>query len=91
MILRQLVFAFRNVCRNKRRTAMTLAAMITGGVAIIVVGGYIEYSFWGLREMAIRSELGHIQVYQSGFIANGAVDPSGYLLTSDRVDAITRV
>jgi len=88
MFWTQLKLAIRNVFRNKRRTSITLASIVIGGIAIILVGGYIEYSFWGLREMAIRSELGHIQIYKDGFIKNGQVEPQKYLLDSAQVQSI---
>jgi len=88
MFMTQLKLAIRNVFRNKRRTSITLGSIIIGGVAIILVGGYIEYSFWGLREMAIRSELGHIQLYQKGFIKSGQIEPQKYLLDETQVQQI---
>lgn len=88
MFWTQLKLAIRNVFRNKRRTSITLASIVIGGIAIILVGGYIEYSFWGLREMAIRSELGHIQIYKDGFMKNGQVEPQKYLLDSVQIQSI---
>ena len=53
--------AFRNIFRNTRRTAITLAAMAFGATAIILFGGYVHFTYWGVRESAIHSQLGHIQ------------------------------
>jgi len=58
-----LLLAFRNVFRNRRRTAMTLL-MVGGGVAgLLLVGGFFARMFWGLRESTINDGLGHIQIF----------------------------
>ena len=72
--------AFRNVFRNKRRTFITFLAIISGMVALIVFGGFVEYSFWGLRESTIHSQLGHIQIFKKGYSEKGISDPSKYLI-----------
>jgi len=79
MLLTNLKLAIRNVLRNKRRTLITLSSIAIGGATLILVGGYIEYTYWGLREMTIRSELGHIQIYKEGFLQSGNIEPSNYL------------
>ena len=72
--------ALRNIFRNKRRTTITLLAIISGMVGLIVFGGFVEYSFWGLRESTIRSQLGHIQIYKKGYSEKGIANPSKYLI-----------
>ena len=53
-----LLLAFRNVFRNRRRTAMTLL-MVGGGVTgLLLVGGYFAFMMRGLRESTIRNGLG---------------------------------
>src|SRR5215469_2673385 len=60
-----LLLSFRNVFRNRRRTAMTLV-MVGGGVAgLLLVGGYFAFMMRGLRESTIRNGLGHIQVFSA--------------------------
>ncbi len=60
-----LLLAFRNVFRNRRRTAMTLL-MVGGGVAgLLLVGGFFAFMFRGLRESTIRTGLGHIQIFNA--------------------------
>jgi len=71
----------RNIFRNARRTVITLAAMAFGSAAIILFGGFVHFMFWGVRENAIHSELGHIQLYQRGFSEKGHVEPFEYLIT----------
>lgn len=72
--------AFRNILRNKRRTFLTLSAIISGVASIVILGGFIEFTFQGLREQTIRTQLGHIQIYQKGYIEHGVADPAKYLI-----------
>ncbi|NDP46887.1 MAG: ABC transporter permease [Sulfuriferula multivorans] len=72
--------AFRNIFRNRSRTALTLAAIISGVTAIIVSGGFVEDTFVQLRESTIHSRLGHIQVFRQGYLDYGQRDPSRYLI-----------
>lgn len=74
------ILALRNIFRNKRRTTITFLAIISGMVGLIIFGGFVEYSFWGLRESTIRSQLGHIQVYKKGYSEKGIARPGEYLI-----------
>lgn len=42
-------FSFLNLLRHRRRTLSTICAIILGGVAIFLYGGFINYSFWILQ------------------------------------------
>lgn len=72
--------AFRNILRNRRRSALTLLAVTTGTVAMILFGGFIYQSFWGLRESTIRSQYAHLQVYKKGYQARGASNPLAFAI-----------
>ena len=72
--------ALRNVCRNKIRTLITLAAIAFGSVSIIIAGGFFEDTFLRMREAAIHSHLGHIQIYFEGYNDHGASAPFDYLI-----------
>ena len=72
--------AFRNIFRNRLRTALTLAAIVTGVVAIIISGGFIEDVFVQLRESTIHSRLGHIQIFRQGYLEHGRREPSHYMI-----------
>ena len=41
--------AFRNVFRNRRRSAITLLVIVFGAVGLILFGGYKQQTFRGLR------------------------------------------
>lgn len=79
-----LKLAFRNIFRNRSRTALTLAAIITGVMAIIVSGGFVEDTFVQLRESTIHSRLGHLQIFRQGYLEYGQRDPSRYLITQPK-------
>lgn len=65
MKLNMIKLAFRNIFRNKRRTAITMSAIIFGAVTIILLGGVLECSMDGLREQNIRSVIGgHLKIFR---------------------------
>jgi putative ABC transport system permease protein len=73
--------AVRNVFRNRRRTLITVAAMAFGAAAIIVFGGFVNAIYVGVREATIKSQVGHIQLYRTGFSEKGNVAPYDYLIS----------
>jgi len=72
--------AVRNVFRNKVRSVITLAAIAFGCVSLIVAGGFFEDTFLQMREGAIHSHLGHIQVYKKGYLEKGSARPFDYMI-----------
>lgn len=78
--------AFRNIFRNRLRTALTLAAIITGVAAIIISGGFVEDVFVQLREATIHSRIGHVQISRQGYIEYGRHEPSRYMI--DQPDVV---
>lgn len=60
-------FSFLNLLRHRRRTLSTICAIILGGVAIFLYGGFINYSFWILQQQTIRTNIGHVQVYNKEY------------------------
>jgi putative ABC transport system permease protein len=67
--------AFRNLFRNRRRSAITLLVIVFGAVGLILFGGYKAITFIGLRESTIRNRLGHLQIYQRGYASAEAKKP----------------
>ncbi len=51
-------YTFLNLFRQRRRSGVTLLAITLGGVAVFIFGGFVDYSFWALREQTIRTNLG---------------------------------
>lgn len=72
--------ALRNILRQKTRTAMTLAAIVSGVVGLILGGGWVSDIFIELSEALIHSQSGHLQVYQAGFFTSGSRSPEKYII-----------
>ncbi|MFQ5896822.1 MAG: ABC transporter permease [Candidatus Methylomirabilia bacterium] len=83
--------AWRNVLRNKRRTAITVSAITSGSVALITFGGYMDYAFWGLRETTIRNHLGHLQVARAEYFDNRLAHPEAARLDRSQLVAVERI
>ena len=49
-------------------------------VALILAGGFIDWVFWAMREAAIQTGLGHIQIVRPGYKDSGTADPFSFLL-----------
>lgn len=82
--------AWRNVFRHRGRTAMTLAAVVFGVVALILAGGFVEDTLVETGEAAIRSNTGHLQVTVKGFREFGSQQPERYLI-ADAADLRQRL
>ncbi|HEV8702348.1 MAG TPA: FtsX-like permease family protein [Candidatus Polarisedimenticolia bacterium] len=85
--------AFRNVFRNRVRTAIALLAIGVGCAALIVNGGVIYNIFEELREDAIYGRHAHLQIYRRGYSDNHLKDPGAYLIPrqeAERVLALVR-
>lgn len=72
--------AFRNIFRNRVRSAIALAAISFGCISLILAGGFFEDSFLRMREAYIHAHLGHMQVYQKGYLDKGNSKPFDYLI-----------
>jgi putative ABC transport system permease protein len=75
-----LQLALRNVLRHRRRSGMALVAIASGVAALILASGFNEWNFWTYRELAIRSQFGHVRVHRAGYTESGVADPFAYLL-----------
>jgi putative ABC transport system permease protein len=72
--------AARNLIRHKTRTALTLGAIALGMVGLILSGGFVEDIFIQLREATIHSQLGHLQIYKTGYYTLGRRAPYQYMI-----------
>src|SRR5262245_45977502 len=79
-ILLDFSLALRNVLRQRRRSAVAIAAVGFGITALLLAGGFIEWIFWDFRESTIQSQLGHLQIVRPGYHDAGKADPYAYLL-----------
>jgi len=67
--------ATKNVFRNRRRTVITGLVLVFGATALILAGGFVSFSFRGLSENTIRSQLGHLQIYHRDFFEKDEEKP----------------
>jgi putative ABC transport system permease protein len=65
--MRLLLFALKNITRNKRRSTTMLGMIALGSMALLLAGGYAAATFRGLRESTIANGLGHLQIGGPGF------------------------
>jgi putative ABC transport system permease protein len=65
--MRLLLFALKNIARNKRRSATMLGMIALGSTALLLAGGYSAATFRGLREQTIANGIGHLQIGGPGF------------------------
>ncbi len=94
-----LKLALRNVLRNTRRTLITLAAMAFGATSVILFGGFVQHTYVGVREQAIQSQIGHIQLYRKGYSEKGSIAPFEYMIPNygevrdlvSRIEHVTQV
>jgi putative ABC transport system permease protein len=93
MFTTELKLALRNLARERKRTLISLAAIVVGVVGYLLAGGFIDWIFWAIRESAIDNGLGHIQISASGYRDAGQADPGAYMLPANgpQKDAIARL
>ena len=72
-----LSLALRNLVRNRRRSLMTLLAMLLGLVAILLFGGYIRDITYGLQSDYVQ-RTGHLQIHHKGYFLYGSGNPAAY-------------
>ena len=82
--------AFRNILRQRTRSAVTLIAIAFGIVALVLSGGFIADIFVQLGEAIVHSQTGHIQVSRKGYRTDGARNPIDYMFAPEQrlIDAI---
>ena len=84
------LLSVRNIFRNRRRTAITVFSIVVGFAAMACFGGFIEFSFEGLRETTIRTQLGHLQIYARGYAEKRVSDPESVLI-ADPQEVLERI
>ena len=87
------VLSVRNIFRNTRRTVITILSIIAGFTALACLGGFIEFSFEGLRESTIRSQIGHLQIYAEGYAEKRVSNPESVMIedAAALIEAITEL
>jgi putative ABC transport system permease protein len=91
-MFRWLIYAFRNLLRNPRRSLFTIVAVAMGFGGINFFGGFTKYMFTNLRESFIYIEgNGHLSVFRAGFSSLETIDPLKALLTHEELAKIRAV
>jgi putative ABC transport system permease protein len=85
-MLNEVTIGFRNLLRNKRRSAFTIGAVALGFAAVNLFGGFTRYVFHGLEESYVYAfGNGHLTLFHDGYLRNGMLHPERYLLTSNEL------
>ncbi|GAB4278574.1 MAG: ABC transporter permease [Deferrisomatales bacterium] len=84
-----LKIAFRNVLKNRRRSAITTLAIAFGFMAVCMFKGYTHQAYEKMATAAIFVEVpGHLVVTKKGFFQEGRIFPEEYLFRKEEVDAL---
>ncbi|MBL8953038.1 MAG: ABC transporter permease [Myxococcaceae bacterium] len=70
-----LKLAVRNLRRNRRRTAITLAAMVIGITGMTALRGFINGQRETMVENVVRGRIGALQVHHKGYVQNVLTSP----------------
>lgn len=91
-MLTWVTLAVRNLFRNGRRSLFTVLAIALGFLAVNVLGGFTAYIFTNLQNSYIYAEAnGHLTVFRHGFLDQGKLDPTRYLLDRAQLATIRQV
>jgi hypothetical protein len=75
--------AWRNLWRNRRRSAATILSLAFGFAAVALFAGYTSAVYVALSNAAIHAELiGHLTINRQGWQTEGKLHPDKYLLTA---------
>jgi len=69
-----------NTLRNARRSTITVMSVAIGTAALCCFDAFIAFTYEGLRETTIRTQLGHMQVYAEGYRERHVSDPGAVMI-----------
>jgi putative ABC transport system permease protein len=85
-------YALANLFRNKRRSLYTVLAIAMGFAAINIFGGFTSYIFTNLKDSFIYVDAnGHLSIFKKGFLTEGKIDPTRFLISNTQFHEITRI
>jgi len=88
--VKTLSLAWRNLLRNRRRSLMTLIAMMLGLVAVLLFGGYVADIRYGMQSEFVRRS-GHLQIQTKDYFRLGSGNPAAYGIEGyERIIAVAR-
>jgi putative ABC transport system permease protein len=83
--MKTIAMAWRNVLRQKRRTLITLSALIIGLCGVVVFQGYIASLMKNFRDSTIRAGIGHLQIAEApAYFEDGEFNPYAYALKDSK-------
>lgn len=83
-LISDLVIAWRNLTRNRQRSAVSIMTVASGIVAFSLASGFIAWIFVDMRDSTVRSQLGHVQIVRPDYFEKGVADPYRFLLGDGR-------
>jgi putative ABC transport system permease protein len=72
--------AWRNLTRNKRRSAFTILAITVGVISLVFAGSYIKGIINCTNEILIKTETGHVKIAHREYLRLERVMPKEYLV-----------
>ena len=86
-----LALALRNLLRNRRRSLVTLLAMVIGLCATLVFGGYSGSSIYAMQTGYVGLH-GHLQIQRKDYFLFGSGNPAAYGIADypRLIDAVRR-
>ncbi len=72
-----LALAWRNLLRNRRRSLMTLIAMVLGLTSVLLFGGYIRDLTYSMQTDFV-TRTGHLQIQHKDYFHLGSGNPAAY-------------
>ncbi len=83
-----LKLAWRNIWRNKRRTLITVASIMFALFFAIIMRGFQKGSYAKMKENAIESYSGYLQIHKSGYWDDKNIN-NVFSLEDEIIDAFT--
>lgn len=80
MIINILKFAWKNIWRNRRRTLLTLTAIVVGVTAVVFARSYIKGITDNINESFVRMTSGHVRVAHSEYLRLVRIMPKDYMV-----------
>lgn len=85
-----LSLAWRNLLRNRRRSLMTLIAMVLGLMAVLLFGGYIRDLTYSMQTNFVTLT-GHLQIQHKDHFSLGSGNPAAFAIARyERIIAIVK-
>ncbi|MCE5333338.1 MAG: FtsX-like permease family protein [Desulfobacteraceae bacterium] len=84
--------AIRNIFKNKRRSLYTILVIALGFASVNIFGGFTEYMYTSLKDAFIYTYgNGHLSVFKRGYLDEGKLDPTRFLIKENELDAIKEI